>query len=199
MCDITNETFALGEKFTKEKLVWKAKGIAFQAKGHTEEMKLACDHDDDPTEVVVKIIKRLNKSCPSSINSYSISAGVSTPRRNTPSNVRNFEEGSRKRFNAGNNSESIIKNKGIQCSECVGFMHIQAECANTLKKKKKTSMLRRVMEILIVVMMMNLIFLLLHPNLIIQVLQKLEVHLVSFLVSQVVFQQSSLKAAMMKI
>ncbi|XP_062106271.1 uncharacterized protein LOC133817703 [Humulus lupulus] len=28
------------------------------------------------------------------------------------------------------------KNHGIQCRECEGFGHIQAECANTLKKKK---------------------------------------------------------------
>uniref|UniRef100_A0A803NW77 Uncharacterized protein n=1 Tax=Cannabis sativa TaxID=3483 RepID=A0A803NW77_CANSA len=28
------------------------------------------------------------------------------------------------------------KNAGIQCQECDGFEHIQAECANTLKKEK---------------------------------------------------------------
>ena len=31
-----------------------------------------------------------------------------------------------------------MKNKKIQCRECEGFGHIQAECANTLKKKNKS-------------------------------------------------------------
>ena len=30
------------------------------------------------------------------------------------------------------------KNKGVQCRECEGFGHIQAECANTAKKKGKS-------------------------------------------------------------
>ena len=31
-----------------------------------------------------------------------------------------------------------MKNKGIQYRECEGFGHIQAECANVLKKKNKS-------------------------------------------------------------
>lgn len=35
--------------------------------------------------------------------------------------------------------ETAVKiTEGIQCRECEGFRHIQAECANTLKKNKKS-------------------------------------------------------------
>ena len=124
------------EEDTRDK---KAKGIAFQAKIHTGEMKSACDYDDDDlTEVVVKIFKRLNKSCPRSRNSNDVSTGVPTLRGNIPPNAGNFDASSRNRFNTGNSSESDMKNKEIQCSECEGFGYLQEECANKLKKKNKT-------------------------------------------------------------
>ena len=31
-----------------------------------------------------------------------------------------------------------MKNKGIQCRECEGFEHIQAECANVIKEKNQS-------------------------------------------------------------
>ena len=37
---------------------------------------------------------------------------------------------------SGVNTEPTNKSKGIQCKECEGYGHIQAECANTCKKKK---------------------------------------------------------------
>ena len=37
---------------------------------------------------------------------------------------------------SGVNTEPANKSKGIQCKECKGYGHIQAECANTRKKNK---------------------------------------------------------------
>ena len=36
------------------------------------------------------------------------------------------------------NSDHNLRNKGIQCSECEGFRHIQSECAKTIKRKNKS-------------------------------------------------------------
>ncbi|XP_062086925.1 uncharacterized protein LOC133793633 [Humulus lupulus] len=41
------------------------------------------------------------------------------------------------RGNFSYSKPSFSNKKGIQCRECEGFGHIQAECANTLKKNKK--------------------------------------------------------------
>ena len=74
-----------------------------------------------------KVLKRFNGNNNGGARSRDFgggSTGVPTPRRNTASNAGNFNAGSR--------------NKGIQCRECEGFGHIQAECANTLKKKNKS-------------------------------------------------------------
>ena len=111
----------------------KAKGIAFQAKCQIEEMKSACDYDDELTEVAVQILKRMNKSYPKCGNSDGVSTGLLKARRNTRTNFENFDSSSQNRFNAGNNQESKTKNMGIQYRECHGFEHIQAEWANTLK------------------------------------------------------------------
>ena len=118
------------EEDTRDK---KAKGIAFQAKIHTGEMKSACDYDDELTEVAVQILKRMNKSYPKCGNSDGVSTGLLKARRNTRTNFENFDSSSQNRFNAGNNQESKTKNMGIQYRECHGFEHIQAEWANTLK------------------------------------------------------------------
>ena len=79
----------------EEKGEKKAKGIAFQAQSHTEETKSVCDEDGDLAESLAKITKRLNRSCPINRNSGSVSTGVITPRRNTPTNAGNFNRGSR--------------------------------------------------------------------------------------------------------
>ena len=52
--------------------------------------------------------------------------------------TRNFDACLRNKSNVWNNSDSNMKSKGIQCWEYEGFWHIQAECANTLKKKNKS-------------------------------------------------------------
>ena len=63
----------------------KAKGITLQVGTQMKEMKSAYDDDDDDfTEAVVKIIKRLNDSCPRRRNSNSVSLDVPMARRNTP-------------------------------------------------------------------------------------------------------------------
>ncbi|CAM8990467.1 unnamed protein product [Rhodiola kirilowii] len=50
------------------------------------------------------------------------------------SNFCNWKKG--KTRTAENRQDFSEKGKEIQCRECRGFGHIQAECANTLKKKK---------------------------------------------------------------
>ena len=198
LCDIANEAFALGEKYSEEKLVRKTlrslpkrfaykvtaieedkdvqnmkfeelmgslrtfemnlgeekgdkkfKRIAFQAENREEQIEALCDEDDDLAETMAilsknfsKVLKRFNennKGGAMNRDSGGVSNGVTTPRRNTASNLGNFNAGSRNRSSTSNNNfDSKAKNKGIQCQECEGFGHIQAECANTLKKKNKS-------------------------------------------------------------
>ena len=197
ICDIANEAFALGEKYSEEKLVRKTlrslpkrfaykvtaieetkdiqnmkldelmgslrtfemnledekgdkkpKGIAFQAESRDNNSIEHLDEDDDIAETMAlmsknfsKIYKRFNrnnKGGARSRESGSGSTGGPTPRRNTVSNVDSFNAGSRNKSGTGNNPESSARSKGIQCRECEGFGHIQAECANTLKKKNKS-------------------------------------------------------------
>ena len=95
----------------------KAQGIVFQVESHKEKTESICD-DDDLIESIAKIIKRLNRSNqsgPRSNDSGRVSTSVPIPIRNTSSNFENFNAGIRNRFSGGNNSESYMKNKGIQC------------------------------------------------------------------------------------
>ncbi|CAM8966136.1 unnamed protein product [Rhodiola kirilowii] len=63
------------------------------------------------------------------INRYGPEQGQSSS-----NNFRNWKKGKAK---AGDNMQEFLseKYKDIQCRECRGYGHIQAECANTLKKK----------------------------------------------------------------
>ena len=125
----------------EEKGDQKSKGIALQVESHAEEMESVCDDDNDLVESIIKIIKRLCRSNGDGSRSKdpgSVSTGVPTPRRNTYTNDESFNAGSRNRFAGGNSSEFYVKNKGIQCRECEGFGHIQAECANVIKKKNQS-------------------------------------------------------------
>ena len=88
-----------------------------------------------------KVLKRFNRNNNGGARNRESGGGSTdgpTPRRNTASNVGDFNTGSRNRFGTGNNFESNAKNKRIQCRECEGFGHIQAEYANTMKKKNKS-------------------------------------------------------------
>ena len=89
----------------------KARGIAFQAKSHIEEMKLVYDDHDDIDESFAKIIKRLNISYPRRRNSGNVSTGIPTPKRSTPTNIGNFNIGLRNLSRTRNISESNFKNK----------------------------------------------------------------------------------------
>ncbi|CAM8885325.1 unnamed protein product [Rhodiola kirilowii] len=55
--------------------------------------------------------------------------------QSSSSNFCNWKKG--KTRTSENRQDSSEKGKEIQCHECKGFGHIQAECANTLKKKKR--------------------------------------------------------------
>ena len=85
-----------------------------------------------------KRLNRSNRSSPISNDPDGVSTGVPTPRMNTSPNTENCDAGSRNRFGGGNSSEFYVKNKGIQCRECEGSGHVQAECANVIKKKNQS-------------------------------------------------------------
>ena len=57
-------------------------------------------------------------------------------------NFKDFSKTGKQRFNSqgSKQTDSDKKGRGIQCRECDGYGHIQAECANTLKKKKNKAM-----------------------------------------------------------
>ena len=57
-------------------------------------------------------------------------------------NFNDFSKTGKQRFNpqGSKQTDSDKKGRGIQCRECDGYGHIQAECANTLKKKKNKAM-----------------------------------------------------------
>ena len=93
----------------------KAQGIAFQVQSHAEETDSICDNGD-LVESIAKIIKRLNRSNqsgPRSNDPGGVSSSVPTPKRNSTTNVENFNAGTRSRFGGGNNSESYMNNKEI--------------------------------------------------------------------------------------
>ena len=73
-------------------------------------------------------MKKFNKK------NWSPGFGNTNNRNTNYPNTSNFQRNKP----AANNTDVKMKNKGIQCRECDGYGHIQAECANTLKKKKKS-------------------------------------------------------------
>ncbi|KAI3453478.1 hypothetical protein Pfo_010141 [Paulownia fortunei] len=166
LCDIANEVHALGEKYIDFKLVRKVlrslperfaykviaikevrdltelrldepmgalqtfemnlnqnkreknKGIALQVEAENEK-----DHgnDNDPLSLLTKnfgkFLKQINKE-----NKFPKAGKVTNSQKNkNKSNASDFR-----------------KNRRIQCRKCEGFGHIQAECANTLKKMGKS-------------------------------------------------------------
>ncbi|GMN63713.1 hypothetical protein TIFTF001_032785 [Ficus carica] len=127
LCDISNEAFALGEKYSETKLVRKMnlkhnkkeKSIALQAEVQNSIDEDDIDDKEDLTETVTSLTKNFNKIM---------------NRKKNFSKSNNFQKGKA----AVNLFESNKKSKGIQCHECEGFGHIRSECANTLKKKGKS-------------------------------------------------------------
>ena len=182
LCDVANESYALGKTYSNAKLVRKVLGVLpkrFKSKVTSiEEMRdveeldldeligslqnyemtlsrwkkdkkikeVVKDRSENNIAFVNKEEKRNTPELPETLsddtlalltknyakflkknykkNGASGKENSSGPRRNVSNNFRNL------------NSNGEKKYRGIQCHECNGFGHIQAECANTLKKKK---------------------------------------------------------------
>ena len=70
-----------------------------------------------------RMLKRANKQPFKKFNNRRQSSGNSSQERSSNNDQKDTQQSSSRR--------------GIQCRECDGFGHIQAECANTLKRNKK--------------------------------------------------------------
>ncbi|XP_062088723.1 uncharacterized protein LOC133795284 [Humulus lupulus] len=180
LCDISNESYALGETYSNDKLVRKVLGSLprrFKAKlTSIEEVHDVEDMDLD--ELIGSLqnyeltLKRWSKGKKGKDKETKKTGGslafvlkeTCDQERETFDTLteekvalltRNYAKFLRKnmRKNSFNNKENIFKknfstnqktsqtqdnkNRGIQCRECDGYGHIQAECANTQKRKKK--------------------------------------------------------------
>ncbi|XP_024028294.1 uncharacterized protein LOC112093655 [Morus notabilis] len=104
----------------------KSRGIALQADYDDMSTKDETNEDEDLSESLTLLTKNFNKML-RKINKKG-RFGENSKNRNSQKknfNSQQFEENER--------------NKEIQCRECEGFRHIQAECANTLKKRNKAA------------------------------------------------------------
>ncbi|XP_062103129.1 uncharacterized protein LOC133814150 [Humulus lupulus] len=180
LCDISNESYALGETYSNDKLVRKVLGSLprrFKAKlTSIEEVHDVEDMDLD--ELIGSLqnyeltLKRWSKGKKGKDKETEKTGGSlafvlketcdqqgetfdTLTEEKVALLTRNYAKFLRKnmRKNSFNNKENIFKknfstnqktsqtqdnkNRGIQCRECDGYGHIQAECANTQKRKKK--------------------------------------------------------------
>ncbi|XP_062075968.1 uncharacterized protein LOC133780108 [Humulus lupulus] len=180
LCDISNESYALGKTYSNAKLVRKVLEVLprkFMSKVTSiEEMRNVEELDLDDLigslqnyEIsLTRWKKGKNKKDPEKekadnslafvhkeekkLISYA-SEGFTDEtfallatnyakflKRNYKKNFPGGKENGPRRNFGGNKKQTQQfgdkKNRGIQCRECDGFGHIQAECANTLKKKK---------------------------------------------------------------
>ena len=173
LCDIANESFALGKKYSDAKLVRKTlrpllerfayKVAAIEEAKDVDSMKL--DELMGSLRTFELKFKKDKKE-----NGMAFRSGVESQSNQEESedegeleeslarltnnfkkilkklkkkgNFKDFSKTGKQRFNSqgSKQTDSDKKGRGIQCRECDGYGHIQAECANTLKKKKNKAM-----------------------------------------------------------
>ncbi|XP_062104023.1 uncharacterized protein LOC133815170 [Humulus lupulus] len=180
LCDISNESYALGKTYSNAKLVRKVLGVLprkFMSKvTYIEEMRNVEELDldeligsqqnyemsltrwkkgkkqkdpekekaDNSLAFVHKEEKKLISDASEGFTDETLALLTKNYAKFLKKNYKkNFpggkENGLRRNFGENNKQTQQFgdkKNMGIQCRECDGFGHIQAECANTLKKKK---------------------------------------------------------------
>ncbi|XP_062104227.1 uncharacterized protein LOC133815396 [Humulus lupulus] len=179
LCDISNESYALGETYSNDKLVRKVLGsLPRRFKSKLTSIEEVHDVEDINLDELIGslqnyelTLKRWNKGKKVKDKETEKTGGSlafvlqetrdqegemfhSLTEEKVALLTRNYAKFLRKnmRKNTFNNKENIFKksfptnqktsqiqdkkNRGIQCRECDGFGHIQAECANTQKKKK---------------------------------------------------------------
>ncbi|XP_060973891.1 uncharacterized protein LOC133039102 [Cannabis sativa] len=179
LCDISNESYALGKVYSNKKLVRKVLGALpkkFMSKVTSIEEsrdiealdldELICslqnyemslkmwskgkkqkDLEKDKSEMGVAFVlkedtNKLNESVECSMDENFALLAKNYARFLKKSFKKS--SGAGKENSSGKNQSNFNKapqsgeekGRGIQCHECKGFGHIQAECANTLKKKK---------------------------------------------------------------
>ncbi|CAM8960832.1 unnamed protein product [Rhodiola kirilowii] len=77
-----------------------------------------------------KLLKKINRK----------GAGQNSVNQSRNQDIRRVDFQPRERQSDQKENCKSGRTKGIQCRECEGFGHIQAECANTLKKKNSKSL-----------------------------------------------------------
>ncbi|XP_057790804.1 uncharacterized protein LOC131007909 [Salvia miltiorrhiza] len=101
----------------------KKKSIAFVAdSGNNKKDSTKFDSDD-----LVESLALFTKNFGKAFNKY---------RKNNMGN-KGFQNAKSFQLSQGKKDQGSASRSGIQCHECHGYGHIQAECANTLKKQKK--------------------------------------------------------------
>ncbi|KAH6797199.1 hypothetical protein C2S52_021753 [Perilla frutescens var. hirtella] len=133
ICDITNESFALGDVISEEKLVRKVlrslprrftyKVTAIEEAKDVSKMKLQELMGSDLAESIALLSKnfsRFTRQFEKSSQNYSAKNRFSKPRK----------------MKVDDSNEEKLKEE--KCRECGGYGHYQVECANTLKKKNKS-------------------------------------------------------------
>ncbi|XP_060961015.1 uncharacterized protein LOC133031514 [Cannabis sativa] len=179
LCDISNESYALGKTYSNKKLVRKLLGVLpkrFMSKvtsieesrdietldldeliGSLQNYELTLERwekgkktkssEKEKIEMGVAFIHKEENSKEVDLSESFTDANLALLAKNYARFLKkNFKKPNpgNKENSAGRNfpgpnrqsQQSEKKGKGIQCHECSGFGHIQAECANTLKKKK---------------------------------------------------------------
>ena len=162
LCDISNESFALGEKFSESKLVRKIlrslpdrfqpKVTAIEENKNLDTMKVEELMGSLRTFEMNLKQRKKEKSIALKATQDEIKSEEGTEAEEEEEDqivflTKNFNKYLKKMGKGskafpknakGNSSFNLAdKRKGIQCRECEGFGHIQSECANTLKKKSK--------------------------------------------------------------
>ncbi|XP_062076044.1 uncharacterized protein LOC133780190 [Humulus lupulus] len=147
LCDISNESYALGKTYSNAKLVRKVLGVLprkFMSKKGKKQKDPEKEKADNSLAFVHKEEKKLISGASEGFTDETLALLTQNYAKYLKKNYKkNFpggkENGLRRNF-GGNNKQTQQfgdkKNRGIRCRECDGFGHIQAECANTLKKKK---------------------------------------------------------------
>ncbi|KFK28634.1 hypothetical protein AALP_AA7G025100 [Arabis alpina] len=146
MCDISNESFALGKQYKDKKLVKKLKrSLPLKFESKISAVEEAHNLDEMPFDEFVGIMKafELNKAYEDKerqkvSNTEAVSNGAYAE-DSLALLTRQFSKYLKNKHNKKDNrsrEEADSSSKKIQCFECKGFGHVRSECANLLKQKQ---------------------------------------------------------------
>ncbi|CAM8914236.1 unnamed protein product [Rhodiola kirilowii] len=100
-------------------------------------LKAETEIDDDSTDGVSEELALLTKNFNKLLKKINRRGTVQNSlNQSKPQDTRRVEFQPRERLSDQKESGKSGRTKGVKCRECGGYGHIQAECANTLKKKK---------------------------------------------------------------